>query len=136
MKDFETLEQCKAHYVRKVDKYVSCEEFGHIDGMDGACWWCREMTPYQFEMCQDASWLKSLIKGGMTEEEGIKFIESRKQKDCMEEKFKDLEENILYIVRNCDSPEYKKQEWLSVLYSWFKDVCLDKKESIVNSEEV
>lgn len=89
MKDFETLEQCKAHYVNKVDKFISCEEFGHIDGMDGACWWCKEMTPYQFEMCSDASWLKSLMNGGMTEEEAIKFIENRKQRDYLLKKLSD-----------------------------------------------
>lgn len=54
----ETLEQCKQHYIPPVKQY------GHLDGMNGACHWCKEMCPYQFEMCWDESWLKNLAKTG------------------------------------------------------------------------
>ena len=36
---FETLEQCEKNYCYPVKRYITCGEFGSIDGMDGSCWW-------------------------------------------------------------------------------------------------
>lgn len=84
----ETLSWCRKHYVPKVDRYITCKEFGHSDGMDGACWWCMEMTPYQWHMCCDETWLRSLTRTidktpRMNKNEGIEFIEQYKQKHPM-----------------------------------------------------
>lgn len=84
----ETLSWCRQHYVPKVDRYITCKEFGHIDGMDGSCLWCMEMTPYQWHMCSDESWLKSIMspyaKNRMeSREEAEEFIEQYKQKHPM-----------------------------------------------------
>ena len=76
----ETLEQCKQHYVPPIKKYISCSEFGHSDGMNGSCHWCKEMCPYQFEMCQDESWIKGLLKN-KSREEAMGFIEKYKKKN-------------------------------------------------------
>lgn len=76
----ETLEQCNQHYVPPIKKYISCSEFGQSDGMNGSCHWCREMCPYQFEMCQDESWLRGLLKN-KNREEAIEFIENYKRKN-------------------------------------------------------
>lgn len=75
----ETLEQCKQHYIPPIEQYISCSEFGHSDGMNGSCHWCKEMCPYQFEMCRDESWLRNLIKN-RSKEDAVKFIEDYKQK--------------------------------------------------------
>ncbi len=77
----ETLEQCKKHYIPPVKQYINCPEFGHLDGTNGSCHWCKEMCTYQFEMCWDESWMKSLVKN-RTREETIKFIEDYKKKNC------------------------------------------------------
>lgn len=84
----ETLTWCRQHYVPKVDRYITCKEFGHSDGMDGSCWWCMEMTPYQWHMCCDETWMKSLMRSfgktqGMQREEAEKFIEQYKQRNPM-----------------------------------------------------
>ena len=83
----ETLEWCKQHYVPKIDKYIACEDFGKCDGMNGSCWWCREMFPYQCEMCSDETWLQSLMnpfpswkRKFDTKEEAIQWIEDYKQR--------------------------------------------------------
>lgn len=81
----ETLSWCRKHYVPKVDRYITCKEFGHSDGMDGACWWCMGMTPYQWHMCCDETWLRRLTRTidktpRMNKNEGIEFIEQYKQK--------------------------------------------------------
>lgn len=84
----EYLKECNMHYVPKNKKYITCKEFGHIDGMNGACWWCKEMTPYQWVMCWDESSLKSLMNPcfkNLTKEEAIRFIEERKQKNPVKE---------------------------------------------------
>ena len=71
----------KKEYLSPDDKYISCEAFSNIDGMDGACHYCKEETPLQFEMCWDANWLRSLIKhNGYTKEEAIEFINKRKSR--------------------------------------------------------
>lgn len=80
----ETLTWCRQHYVPPVRKFISCQEFGHIDGMDGACWWCMEMTPYQWHMCSDESWIRGLLsptarKRKSSRAEAIEFIEEYKQ---------------------------------------------------------
>lgn len=75
----ETLEQCKQHYIPPIEQYICCFEFGHSDGMNGSCHWCKEMCPYQFEMCRDESWLRRLIKS-RPKEDAVKFIEEYKQK--------------------------------------------------------
>lgn len=84
----ETLSWCRKHYVPKVEKYITCKEFGHSDGMDGACWWCMEMTPYQWHMCCDETWVKSLMRSfgntqGMQRDEAEEFIEGYKQEHPM-----------------------------------------------------
>lgn len=79
----ETLTWCRSHYVPPVQKYITCKDFGHADGMNGGCWWCMEMTPYQWHMCRDESWIRSLTnrfcKKVYTKAEAIEFIEYRKQ---------------------------------------------------------
>ena len=57
----ETLEDCKTHYLPPNPDYIHCLNFGNIDGMNGTCHWCREMTPYMWWMCSDASWLSRLL---------------------------------------------------------------------------
>lgn len=74
----ETLEQCKQHYIPPINQYISCSEFGNSDGMNGSCHWCKEMCPYQFEMCRDESWIQSLMKN-KSREDAEKFIEYYKQ---------------------------------------------------------
>lgn len=76
----ETLQQCKQQYVPPIKKYITCSEFGYSDGMSGGCHWCKEMCPYQFEMCQDESWVKGLLKN-KSREEAIEFIENYKRKN-------------------------------------------------------
>lgn len=81
----ETLEWCQEHYVPPVDKYITCEDFGHSDPMNGSCYWCLEMCPYEFEMCRDESWVRSLLSSASrnhfkTKEEAAEFIEAYKQR--------------------------------------------------------
>jgi len=79
----ETLSWCRKHYVPPVSQHIACPQFGNRDGMDGGCWWCMEMTPYQWHMCGDEGWLRRLMSpfgGSMTKDQGIAFIESSKQK--------------------------------------------------------
>lgn len=83
----ETLEWCKHHYVPPIDRYITCCDFGNNDGMNGACHWCLEMTPYQFEMCWDATSVDSYMRmNGWSKEKAINFIEDYKQ--CNFEKYK------------------------------------------------
>lgn len=89
-KDFvpETLTWCRHHYVPPVERFISCKQFGNIDGMDGACWWCMEMTPYQWHMCSDESWVRRLLSPvaripSSSREEAITFIEQYKQRAPM-----------------------------------------------------
>lgn len=81
----ETLKWCEQHYVPPVTEFVTCSEFGHPDPMNGSCHWCLEMCPYEWEMCQDESWVRSLLspfarKLCKTREEAAEFIEDYKQK--------------------------------------------------------
>lgn len=76
----ETLEWCRKHYVPPIKKHISCKDFGDCDGMNGSCHWCREMTPYQWEMCSDETWIKNLLRPlsrnpEKTREEAAEFIE-------------------------------------------------------------
>lgn len=91
----ETLTWCRHHYVPTVEKFITCSEFGHSDGMNGGCWWCMEMTPYQWHMCQDESWVRGLLsptarrkKGSQAE--AIEFIEQYKQRTPMGNERKNL----------------------------------------------
>ena len=91
----ETLTWCRHHYVLPVEEFVTCSEFGHSDGMNGGCWWCMEMTPYQWHMCQDESWVRSLMspiarirKNSLAE--AIEFIEQYKQQHPMGNERKSL----------------------------------------------
>lgn len=82
----ETLEQCRMHYVPTNEEFITCKAFGYIDGMNGSCHWCREMLPYQWHMCSDESWVRSLLSPAAripasTREDAIEFIESYKQKN-------------------------------------------------------
>lgn len=83
-KDFipETLEWCKRYYVPPMDTYITCCNFGNNDGTDGSCHWCLEMTPYQFEMCWDATSVNDYMSMyGWSKEKAISFIEDCKQSD-------------------------------------------------------
>ena len=82
----ETLDWCRYHYVPKNPKYITCGDFGRKDGMDGSCHWCREMTPYQWHMCADESWIQGLLRPiskakFKTREEAAAFIEKYKQRN-------------------------------------------------------
>lgn len=84
----ETLAWCRKHYVPPVQKYIACEDFGHSDGMNGGCWWCIEMIPYQWHMCQDESWIRSLLSDfsklqKKTRAKAIEFIDGYKQQNPM-----------------------------------------------------
>ena len=79
----ETLEWCKLHYVPPIPEHINCKRFGHSDGMDGSCHWCREMTPYQFEMCSDETHIRGLLSPtaqipAKDRDDAIRFIEERK----------------------------------------------------------
>lgn len=85
----ETLDWCKRHYVPPIKEYIKCKQFGCIDGMNGSCHWCREMTPYEWHMCSDESWVRALLspiarKPKLSREEAITFIENYKQKNYPE----------------------------------------------------
>lgn len=74
----ETLEWCREHYIPPINKYISCDDFGYSDGMNGSCHWCLEMCPYQWEMCQDEDLLRRLLPNH-SREDAIKLIERYKQ---------------------------------------------------------
>lgn len=130
----ECLEECNRHYVPKNNKYITCKEFGHIDGMDGACWWCKGMTPYQWSMCCDESSLKSLMNPlnpcfrNLTKEEAIKIIEERKQKNPVKEEseltFQQkvegikswYEDRIKYIKKDRDKYKDRCEELKDMIY--------------------
>ena len=81
----ETLDWCKRNYVPKVDRFINCNDFGNMDGMDGSCHWCLHMTPYQWEMCNDEKHIRGLLRENscgkcQTREEAIEFIQKYKQK--------------------------------------------------------
>lgn len=81
----ETLTECREHYVEPNSEYINCAEFGHKDSTNGGCWWCMEMLPYQWHMCSDESWVRSLTSpcsklGEKSRDAAIQFIESYKQK--------------------------------------------------------
>lgn len=80
----ETLDLCEAHYIPPISKYISCEDFGNSDGMNGSCHWCKEMTPYQWHMCQDHGQINTLMSGlgrisFSNVQDAAKYIEKRKQ---------------------------------------------------------
>ena len=78
----ETLDWCDRHYTPPVKKYITCEHFGKSDGMSGGCQWCKEMTPYQWRMCEDESMVRSYMSpmfGGKTREEAKKTVEESKK---------------------------------------------------------
>lgn len=81
----ETLDWCESHYTPPIKEYINCKEFGNSDGTDGSCWMCMELTPYQFEMCADETWLRGLLsstarKQCKSREEASEFIENHKQR--------------------------------------------------------
>ena len=84
----ETLDWCKEHYTPPVKEHIHCPDFGKCDGTNGGCWWCMEMTPYQWHMCSDETWIKGLINpygkpAGhvcLTRQEAATFIEEYKQR--------------------------------------------------------
>lgn len=80
----ETLDWCASHYVPPIKEFITCERFGNSDGMDGTCHWCREMTPYQWEMCGDETHIKGLLSPtaripAKDRDDAIKFIEEYKK---------------------------------------------------------
>ena len=75
----ETLTWCANHYVPPIKDYIMCKDFGRCDGTNGSCYQCMELTPYQFEMCSDETWLLGLIPPSAcsiynTREEAAEFI--------------------------------------------------------------
>ena len=81
----ETLEQCKQHYLPPIKTYITCPDFGKSDGTNGSCWWCKEMTPYQWYMCSDETWVQGLLsplarKRCKDRAEAITFIKEYKQR--------------------------------------------------------
>ena len=81
----ETIDWCKEHYVPPCAKRITCEKFGECDGMDGGCWWCLEMYPYQWHMCSDERWVRGLMSKGArfgprSRSEAAQFIEDYKQR--------------------------------------------------------
>ena len=84
----ETLTQCRCHYNPPVKEHIHCPDFGKSDGTNGGCWWCMEMTPYQWHMCSDETWLQGLLSSTakvpyQSREEAARFIEDYKQKNPM-----------------------------------------------------
>ena len=82
----DTLEQCRCHYVPPIQQYITCRGFGNCDGMDGGCWYCMELTPYQWHMCSDEKWIRGLLSpfariSVKTREEAVDFIEKYKQRN-------------------------------------------------------
>ena len=78
----ESLEQCDCNYLPPIDRYISCDRFGNSDGMDGGCWWCKEMTPYQWYMCLDESLIRHLIgrrTNPMSRDEAQEYIDKIKK---------------------------------------------------------
>lgn len=80
-----TLTQCKQHYIPPVKEYIHCPDFGKCDGTVGSCWWCKEMTPYQWHMCSDETWIQGLLsplarKRCKDRAEAINFIKEYKQR--------------------------------------------------------
>ena len=81
----ETLTQCRCHYNPPVKEHIHCPDFGKSDGTNGSCWWCMEMTPYQWHMCSDETWIRGLLSPAArvkykTREEAAAFIEEYKQR--------------------------------------------------------
>ncbi len=84
----ETLTQCRCHYIPPVKEHIQCPDFGNSDGIDGGCWWCMEMTPYQWHMCQDETWVRELLSPTSKfkykyRSEACRFIEEYKQRNPM-----------------------------------------------------
>jgi len=95
----ETLTWCRRHYVYPDERYITCKSFGEADGTNGGCWWCMEMTPYQWHMCQDETYLNGLLAPTARIKcknrlEAIQFIEDRKQKHPMGNERKALLSNL------------------------------------------
>lgn len=85
---YETLDECRSHYNPPVKQYITCQHFGHSDPMNGGCWWCMEMTPLQWHMCGDETWIRGLLspcacQRKNSREEAIEFIENYKQRHPM-----------------------------------------------------
>jgi hypothetical protein len=81
----ETLDWCKQHYTPPVKEHIHCPDFGKCDGTNGGCWWCMEMTPYQWHMCSDETWVRGLLsptarKQHKDRTEAAIFIEDYKQR--------------------------------------------------------
>ena len=81
----ETLIQCRNRYNPPVQRFITCGQFGKLDCTNGGCWRCMEMTPYQWHMCSDKSWVRGLLSPlsrthANSREEAIKFIENYKSK--------------------------------------------------------
>ena len=84
----ETLAQCRCHYNPPVKEHIHCPDFGKSDGTNGSCWWCMEMTPYQWHMCKDETWINGLLsplarKQCKDRTAAAEFIEEYKQKQPM-----------------------------------------------------
>lgn len=103
----ETLTWCRKHYVPPVQGYITCKDFGQSDSMCGGCWWCMEMTPYQWHMCKDESWVRGLLspiacKRVKSRAEAIEFIEQYKRAHPIGNERRALlgERDVQYEVNN------------------------------------
>ena len=80
----ETLDWCNTNYVPPVKEHITCKDFGNLDWMNGSCYWCLEMYPYQCQMCRDENWVRTLMSPlskfpKATREEAAEFIQKYKQ---------------------------------------------------------
>ena len=108
----ETLTWCANHYVPPIKDYIMCKDFGRCDGTSDHCYQCMELTPYQFEMCSDETWLLGLIPPSPrssynTREEAAEFINHYKQKFPQ----KDIVET-LYELHKGDNKNEHDNLWI------------------------
>ena len=75
----ETREQYRERYIPPNPKHINCESFGHMDGMSGSCLWCKEMCPYQWEMCKDEDEVRRYLFRGCKRNEAIDLIDKTKK---------------------------------------------------------
>nr|DAH55369.1 MAG TPA: hypothetical protein [Caudoviricetes sp.] len=81
----ESIAWIRHHYNPVNTDYITCHEFGNMDGTVGVCYSCREIAPYQWEMCCDKQSLDWAIAHGADREQAIKDIEERKSGRCVED---------------------------------------------------
>lgn len=157
---FETLEQCRTYYCKPFPQYITCKDFGELDGMNGSCHWCKEMTPIQFEMCWDESMVHNSMNRGTTRREAIERIKKEKEKHCtptsmfisinrmgvfdvkvfhkndyasMELTFEQMISSLEEIIKTCNVREvYLDIVRLGVLYACIESIIAKEKSIIIH----